>query len=86
MEKLEQLAIEFPGFVTEVRGQGLFAAFDLPSDVERDGVLAALYDNGAILLGCGERSVRFRPHLNISGDEIDLAYDLLVKSVRSCLA
>ncbi|MCH8024401.1 MAG: L-lysine 6-transaminase [Candidatus Marinimicrobia bacterium] len=86
MEKLEQLAVEFPGFVTEVRGQGLFAAFDLPSDVERDGVLAALYDNGAIVLGCGERSVRFRPHLTISRDEIDLAYDLLVKSVRSCLS
>ena len=85
MEKLEQLAVEFPGFVTEVRGQGLFAAFDLPSDVERDGVLAALYDNGAIVLGCGERSVRFRPHLTISRDEIDLAYDLLVKSVRSRL-
>ena len=86
LEKLDQLAVEFPGFVTEVRGQGLFAAFDLPSDVERDGVLAALYDNGAIVLGCGERSVRFRPHLNISRDEIDLAYDLLVKSVRSRLA
>ncbi len=86
MEKLEQLAVEFPGFVTDVRGQGLFAAFDLPSDVERDGVLAALYGNGAIVLGSGERAVRFRPHLNISRDEIDLAYDLLVKSVRSCLA
>ena len=86
LEKLDQLAVEFPGFVTEVRGQGLFAAFDLPSDVERDGVLAALYDNGAIVLGCGERSVRFRPHLTISRDEIDLAYDLLVKSVRSRLA
>ncbi len=85
-EKLEALADEFPGYVSNVRGKGLFAAFDLPSGTERDAVLSAMYDNGAIVIGCGDRSVRFRPHLTITREEIDQAYDLLVKSVRSCLA
>ncbi len=85
-EKLKALADEFPGYVSNERGKGLFAAFDLPSGTERDAVLSAMYDNGAIVLGSGDRSVRFRPHLTITREEIDQAYDLLVKSVRSCLA
>ncbi len=85
LEKLATLAEEFPGYVSNVRGKGLLAAFDLPSGTERDVILSALYDNGAIVLGCGDRSVRFRPHLTIIREEIDLLYDLLAKSVRSCL-
>ncbi|UCH62635.1 MAG: L-lysine 6-transaminase [Fidelibacterota bacterium] len=86
LEKLEALADEFPGYVSNARGKGLFAAFDLPSGTERDAVLSAIYDNGAIVIGCGDRTVRFRPHLTISREEIDLTYDLLAKSLRSCLA
>lgn len=86
LAKLEALAEEFPGFVTNSRGKGLYLAFDLPSETERGAVLSALYENGAIVIGCGDRTVRFRPHLTIAREEIDLAYDLLVKSVRSCLA
>lgn len=86
VDKLEALAAEFPGYVSNVRGKGLFAAFDLPSGTERDAVTSALYDRGAIILGSGEQSIRFRPHLNITRAEIDLCYDLLVRSVRSCLA
>ncbi|MFB0517521.1 MAG: L-lysine 6-transaminase [Candidatus Neomarinimicrobiota bacterium] len=86
LEKLEALAEEFPGYVSNPRGRGLFAALDLPSGTERDAVVAALFDNGVIVLGCGDRSVRFRPHLTVSREEINMAYDLLAKSVRSCLA
>ncbi|MFC1543579.1 aminotransferase class III-fold pyridoxal phosphate-dependent enzyme, partial [Candidatus Neomarinimicrobiota bacterium] len=85
LEKLEALAAEFPGYVSNARGKGLFTAFDLPSGTERDAVLSAIYDNGAIVIGCGDRTVRFRPHLTVTREEINLAYDLLVKSVRSCL-
>jgi len=85
LKKLEALADEFPGYVSNPRGKGLFIAFDLPSGTERDAVLSALYENGVIALGCGDRSVRFRPHLTISREEIGMAYDLLVKSVRGCL-
>jgi len=85
-KKLEQLQVEFPGFVTNARGKGLFAAFDLPSGTVRDDVLSALFDNGAIVLGCGLKSIRFRPHLTVTRAEIDQIYDILVKSVRSCLS
>jgi L-lysine 6-transaminase len=86
LTRLDELSEEFPGYVTNVRGKGLFAAFDLPSETERISVLAAVHDNGIIILPCGDRSIRFRPHLTMTPEEIDEAYDRLSKSVRSCLA
>ncbi|MCK4577303.1 MAG: aminotransferase class III-fold pyridoxal phosphate-dependent enzyme, partial [Candidatus Marinimicrobia bacterium] len=86
MDKLADVEKEFPGFVSNVRGQGLFCAFDLPSATERDAVTGTLYNNGAIVLGCGAKSVRFRPHLTVTNEQLDILHGLLIKSIRSCLS
>ena len=58
--------------VTDVRGRGLMCAFTLPSTQVRDALLTALReDEHVLLLGCGRRSVRFRPALTVSPDELD---------------
>jgi len=68
---LHGLATRFAA-VTEVRGRGLMCAFSLPSKEIRDAVLTSLReDEHVLLLGCGTRSVRFRPALTVS--ESDLA-------------
>jgi L-lysine 6-transaminase len=75
---LLQLAAERPGLVTNVRGRGLMAAVDLPDREIRDRVLTALRDDEHVLvLGSGERSVRFRPALSVTHDELDLATEAL---------
>jgi len=57
--------------VTDVRGRGLMCAFSLPDAAVRDEVLARLRDEEhVLLLGCGTRSVRFRPALTVSVDEL----------------
>ena len=57
--------------VTDVRGRGLMCAFSLPTAVIRDAVLTSLReDEHVLLLGCGTRSVRFRPALTVSLDEL----------------
>ncbi|MFO8099251.1 MAG: L-lysine 6-transaminase [Salinibacter sp.] len=67
---LQDLQDEFP-VVTNPRGLGLMCAFDLPSTEMRDRVKDETYEEGAIILGCGERSIRFRSPLTITTDEID---------------
>ncbi len=58
--------------VTDVRGRGLMCAFSLPDAALRDAVLTRLRETERVLLlGCGTRSVRFRPALTVS--EADLA-------------
>ncbi|MCW2606117.1 MAG: L-lysine 6-transaminase [Frankiales bacterium] len=58
--------------VTHVRGRGLMCAFSLPDAALRDAVLTRLReDEKVLLLGCGSRSVRFRPALTVA--DADLA-------------
>ncbi len=71
LARLADMAPEFPGVVTNVRGRGLFLALDLPDRETRDRTLAACLDNGLIALASGQSAVRFRPALNLSRDEAD---------------
>jgi L-lysine 6-transaminase len=53
-------------------GRGLMCAFSLPTAQLRDALVSACaQDERVLLLGCGTRSVRFRPALTVSTDELD---------------
>ncbi len=69
--RLRELAEEFPGVMSNVRGRGLFIAFDLPDKAMRDRTLAACLENGMMGLASGASAIRFRPHLILSKDEAD---------------
>jgi L-lysine 6-transaminase len=68
--RLHELAADVP-MITNVRGRGLMCAFDLPSPHLRDRVKERTFDEGAIVLGCGDRSIRFRSPLTITEEDID---------------
>lgn len=66
------------------RGRGLFVAVDLPTPALRDDVAARMFrDERVILLGCGERSLRFRPALTVTTDELDRAVEALDRCVKA---
>jgi L-lysine 6-transaminase len=67
--ELERFANEFPNLVSNVRGRGLMAAFDLPSGDVRDAALRAFMAQDVMVLASGHQSARFRPALNLSMDE-----------------
>lgn len=72
-----------PG-VDNARGRGLFAAVDLPSTAARDATVRHLHrEERVLILGCGERSIRFRPALTITEDELDLAVAALSRAVAA---
>jgi L-lysine 6-transaminase len=65
---LESLS-ELPGFgerFDNVRGMGLLIAFDLPSTARRQAVIQKAFEHEMLLLPCGTRSIRLRPHLDIT--------------------
>jgi L-lysine 6-transaminase len=69
VSELQRFQEEFPKLVTNVRGRGLMAAFDLPSTELRDKALVAFMAKDVMVLSSGTRSARFRPALNLSMDE-----------------
>jgi L-lysine 6-transaminase len=80
--ELKKLELDFSGLVSNVRGRGLFCAYDLPSGAQRDKMTELLQDEGALVLGCGYTSIRFRPHLNVSTEEIDLGIGMMRKALN----
>jgi L-lysine 6-transaminase len=67
--ELDRFSQDFPNLVSNVRGRGLMAAFDLPSGDVRDAALNAFMATDVMVLSSGHQSARFRPPLNLSMDE-----------------
>ena len=59
------------------RGAGLMCAIDLPDAATRDRVVGDLMHRGVLVLGCGTRSLRFRPSLAVSLVDLDAGLDEL---------
>lgn len=66
--------------MTNVRGLGLWMAFDLPDAETRNKALDEFWNNGLMILACGKRSIRLRPVLNLTEDEAMQGLDILEKT------
>jgi L-lysine 6-transaminase len=63
--------------MSNIRGMGLFCAFDVMSKEHRNSFLKSAYDNGLLLVGSGEHSIRFRPPLNLTRDLVDKGIEII---------
>jgi len=56
-------------------------AFDLPSEAARDRFRQELFERGVLMLGCGQRSVRFRPALCVERSDLDEAVSVVADAL-----
>ena len=82
LDKLQALQKKYGDVVSNSRGMGHFCAFDLPNGDILNNLLSLIADEGALMLGCGTHSIRFRPHLNISQDEIDTGFEMIERAIQ----
>ncbi len=82
LNKLISLQGDFPHLVSNSRGAGLFCAFDCPDEESRNKLTGHIMKEGAIVLGSGRKSIRFRPHLNITSAEIDQGIDMIKRALN----
>ncbi|MDI6765564.1 MAG: L-lysine 6-transaminase [Bacteroidota bacterium] len=80
--RLQELQVEFPMMVNNARGLGLFCAIDLINPAIRNDVRKKALEKGLVILGSGERSLRFRPPLTIQKHEIDEGVNILKESLK----
>jgi len=83
--QLLNLQEKYPNMISNVRGKGLFIAFDLPADFIRDKFMIEARKKGMLVLKCGEKSIRFRPSLNVTNDIVDEAIDIANSTLVSLL-
>jgi L-lysine 6-transaminase len=70
LAELTAVAGRHPCLSSNVRGRGLMCALDLPSGQLRDVAVSRMLAEKVIVLPCGDRSMRFRPALNITEAEL----------------
>jgi L-lysine 6-transaminase len=81
LTRLRELESEFPRLVHNARGRGLFCAFDMPSPQKRLELRQRVFNRHLLLIGCGERTIRFRPPLNTNTLEIHEGIDIIRTSL-----
>jgi len=82
LKGLEEIQERNPGIISNVRGRGLMCAFDLQTPQIRDEMKKRLYEKNMIIMGCGASTIRFRPPLIISQQEIDEALGIVDSVVK----
>ncbi len=82
LAELQEVGSRYPDLASNVRGRGLMCAFDLPGGAERDALITILREEERVLLlPAGLRSIRFRPALTISEDELATGIKSLDRSL-----
>jgi len=83
LDSLKELKQKYADKIFNVRGLGLMCAFDLESPQKRDELKKKLNENDLVILGCGEKTIRFRPPLIISSEEIKEAINIVDKTLKT---
>jgi L-lysine 6-transaminase len=79
LEGLRDLGNRLPDAMSNMRGRGLMCALDLPNRSIRDRTITRLREEHVLVLGCGERSIRFRPALNVTEQELEFGLTALAR-------
>jgi L-lysine 6-transaminase len=82
MNRLNDIQSELPDLVSNVRGLGLLCSFDLPNGELRKKFRNVAEKEKLLILGCGEKSIRFRPMLNIEDDELEEGLQVIEKILK----
>ena len=86
MNRLTEIQKEFPQLVSNIRGLGLLCSFDLPDSDLRNEFRKIAEKEKLLILGCGKSSIRFRPMLNISDDELEEGLQIIQKVLSIMLS
>lgn len=75
--KLREMQAEFPEIISNARGLGLWAAVDFPDGATRNKFVSLAYEHRLAMLGCGAKTLRFRPPLTVTQEELDKGLNIM---------
>lgn len=76
LNEINNLVKDFPQ-LSNARGKGLLCAFDFQDEKSRDEFVADAFKQKLLILGSGEKTIRFRPHLTVTIEELDKVFQII---------
>ncbi|MBI5326580.1 MAG: L-lysine 6-transaminase [Ignavibacteriae bacterium] len=75
--KISNLVNKHSKYLSNPRGRGLFCAFDVNSAELRNKLRQNCFNEGLLILPCGEKSIRFRPPLNLNQEHLNEGFSVI---------
>lgn len=82
LKRLYDIQSDFPKIISNPRGLGLLCSFDFPTKELRDDFRLKAEKEKLLILGCGVKTIRFRPMLNITDGELEEGLQIIEKVLR----
>jgi len=71
LESVQELCREFDTLIENPRGKGVLLGFDAKNPQKQSEIWSAFRDEQLLCLTCGSQTLRFRPHLDLTIEEVD---------------
>ena len=81
-EKLSELAIKYPNYIQNLRGKGIYLAFDCETAELRNSIISKLKSLGVICGGCATQTIRLRPTLYFEQRHADIYLEALEEAIK----
>jgi len=81
IQGLRDLCKKFKDIIENPRGRGLLLGFDAVKPDMKFQLWTAFRDQQLLCLTCGARTLRFRPHLDLTEEEVDDALDKMNRAL-----
>jgi len=82
LNRLYEIQSHYSDLISNARGLGLLCAFDFPTPELRNNFRETAEKEKLLILGCGTKTIRFRPMLNITDDELEEGLQVIEKVLR----
>ena len=82
LNRIQDLADKYE-HISNPRGKGFFCAFDLPETHARNAVIEEAFKHQLLILPCGTKTLRFRPPLTITKEQLDEGLEIIEKSYKA---
>ncbi|WP_137286549.1 aminotransferase class III-fold pyridoxal phosphate-dependent enzyme [Halorussus salinisoli] len=79
----ELLRDDAPDHVADVRGKGLMLAVEFDTPDRRDAVVEESLKRGLLTLGCGSKTIRLLPPLDVTEREIELGIGIFADAIEA---
>ena len=83
LDSIRDLCRQFDHLITNPRGRGMLLAFDACEPSMQGTIWEAFRKERLLSLTCGDRTVRFRPHLDLTRNEISDALERMSRALSS---
>jgi L-lysine 6-transaminase len=82
IKRLYEIQSQFPNLISNTRGLGLLCSFDFLTTELRNKFRETTEKEKLLILGCGTKTIRFRPMLNIADGELEEGLQVIEKVLR----